>query len=178
MKRILVICLLLLFGSNVSGQSTRITPEEIERRHKEEEERMRKAYDSFDNIIFQYYNIKPNWVFLGETNTHFMFYNPKSIIRNTKNIKVWTRLVIKSAEQARIRKDESEKLKEAEYINTLFECDCFSRRIHGLSEITYNHNGDILDSQDFTTDWFYAPPDSFSYKIIDKVCSKKKKTSN
>lgn len=148
--------------------------EDNDRKQKELSEKKEKTYDAFDKVILEYHSSDPNWTYLGESKSDFIFYNSKSSTSHEKKVTVWIKLVAKAAERDRIEQEKLGKLKKESFSTTLFECDCSNKKVRLLSTISYDDDRNSLYSNDSPAHWTYFPPDTAFNALFDKVCPKKK----
>jgi hypothetical protein len=167
----LIICLLLC--SNVFGQSGTTTTQEDNNSQRKLEERERKRHETLDKTLFVIYSVDSKWPYIGESGTHFMFYSKESIRLRGRYSRIWSKLVSKSAELDRTRKEEPEQLKEMAYTVSLLEFDCVDSRVRMLSEIIYKADDNIIRSKDSLEDsWAFVTPDTLFWALLNKACIK------
>jgi hypothetical protein len=127
--------------------------------------------DVFDESLLNLHKTQ-GWIYLGKTKQTFMLYKSDSIQVREQKTRVWVRVLIRWNEKQRIIKERNELMMDVEYMESLFEFDCYEKKLHMLTTIVYNGDGDVKDTVNSPNEWNYVSPDSLQSVLLNRVCIK------
>lgn len=123
-----------------------------------------------------------NWKYITESRDTIYYYDPKSIIRPSKNIvRAWIKVVLTEEGRDReiqIRKERGLPIKGFEnydHEKSLKEIDCSGKRLRTISFAMYDTEGNVIDSFSFPPngEWNYIVPESIGEAFHESLCPQK-----
>jgi hypothetical protein len=113
-----------------------------------------------------------DWMFVGKTTYHSLYYDADGITRPSKNIvRVWEKIVYTDKGIIDMVGKFGSHYENLEYTLNLWEFNCLDKMSRLLTSISYSQKGEVLQSFNYDiAKWGFFPPDSIREALYEAVC--------